>query len=106
MGTSPTQPESKGKCPVCRQAVARDNPFRPFCRHRCKMVDLGRWFRGEYVIPGEDAIEMDPEQFAEGLRDLERRAEAEASSETPAQAHSQAHGQEDDDEGGGSEPEA
>ncbi|MFQ5495260.1 MAG: DNA gyrase inhibitor YacG, partial [Phycisphaerae bacterium] len=32
--------------------VARrvDAPFRPFCSHRCKLVDLGRWFDGTYRI--------------------------------------------------------
>ena len=58
------------------------------------MVDLGRWFRGEYVIAGEDAIEMDPEQFEEGLRELMRR------SQTDSQADYQ-----DSDEGGDPEPE-
>ena len=72
-----------GKCPTCGKPVEPDNPYVPFCRERCKMVDLGRWFRGEYVVPGEPAVDLDPEQFEEGLRDLERRRreEAEAGSE-------------------------
>ncbi len=46
-------PESKrAVCPACKQPVettdlARDKNF-PFCSHRCKMVDLGKWFDGQY----------------------------------------------------------
>jgi endogenous inhibitor of DNA gyrase (YacG/DUF329 family) len=48
-------------CPVCGGTVAADARFRPFCRERCKMVDLGRWFRGEYVVAGEAAVAFDPD---------------------------------------------
>lgn len=27
--------------------------FRPFCSKRCADIDLGRWLKGGYVIPGE-----------------------------------------------------
>jgi hypothetical protein len=30
-------------------------PWAPFCSERCKMVDLGRWLRGDNAIPGEPA---------------------------------------------------
>ena len=91
MGAHPDRaaPSGSGTCPTCGKPVAPDGPYVPFCRERCKMVDLGRWFRGEYVVAGEDAIEMDPEAFEEGLRNLRRREEEEA---TP-------------DEGGEAEPE-
>ncbi len=39
-------------CPTCKAAVAvspRTAEF-PFCSHRCKMVDLGRWMNGEYAV--------------------------------------------------------
>jgi uncharacterized protein len=40
--------------PVC--AYCRERPveavWRPFCSERCKMADLGRWFSGDYRIPG------------------------------------------------------
>jgi endogenous inhibitor of DNA gyrase (YacG/DUF329 family) len=29
--------------------------FRPFCSRRCADIDLGRWFKGDYVIPGPAA---------------------------------------------------
>lgn len=42
-------------CPVCRApAVHR---FRPFCSQRCADVDLGRWVKGNYRIPTEEAPE-------------------------------------------------
>lgn len=41
-------------CPICRKVVTvdrlEDAPFRPFCGSRCKMVDLGRWLDGTYVV--------------------------------------------------------
>lgn len=41
------------KCPTCGKPVEwKDNPFRPFCSERCKLVDLGRWVSEEYRVPG------------------------------------------------------
>ena len=41
-------------CPVCEMrsefADEKEARFRPFCGERCKMIDLGRWFNGEYRI--------------------------------------------------------
>jgi uncharacterized protein len=48
------EPIKKFVCPVCKRAAAwRDNPFRPFCSERCKLVDLGKWAAEDYRIPGE-----------------------------------------------------
>lgn len=42
------------KCPTCnRQVQWQDNPFRPFCSERCKLVDLGKWVSEEYRVPGK-----------------------------------------------------
>jgi uncharacterized protein len=38
------------KCPICRKEVARDSKFMPFCSERCKLIDLGNWASGKYVI--------------------------------------------------------
>ena len=44
------------KCPHCgKPASLADNPFRPFCSERCKMIDLGTWANEGYRIPGERA---------------------------------------------------
>lgn len=45
------------KCPICEKPVAPQ--FRPFCSKRCADVDLGRWLKGGYAIPGEPAGEED-----------------------------------------------
>jgi len=42
-----------GKCPVCDKPAAAD--FQPFCSRRCADIDLGRWLKGSYVIPGPPA---------------------------------------------------
>lgn len=31
-----------------------DNPHRPFCSERCRMVDLGKWFDGSHHIAGPE----------------------------------------------------
>lgn len=40
-------------CPQCRTVIAwnPDNPWRPFCSERCKLIDLGHWASGDYRIP-------------------------------------------------------
>jgi uncharacterized protein len=46
-------PPPSGNCPQCSnpRIGGEKNPAFPFCSHRCKMVDLGRWLNGEYRIP-------------------------------------------------------
>ena len=42
------------RCPTCRQETPwEENPFRPFCSHRCRVLDLAAWADGRYRIPGE-----------------------------------------------------
>ena len=42
-------------CPQCKTPVPVLAELRPpgfpFCSERCKMVDLGKWFSEEYVVP-------------------------------------------------------
>lgn len=46
-------------CPKCRKAARwPDNPFRPFCSERCKLLDLGAWADEDYRIAGS---KVDPE---------------------------------------------
>lgn len=43
----------KHVCPNCNTPFAAGDPPPPefpFCSPRCKMVDLGRWFTGQYSI--------------------------------------------------------
>jgi endogenous inhibitor of DNA gyrase (YacG/DUF329 family) len=38
------------RCPTCRKIVLRDEPDFPFCSERCRLIDLGKWASGAYVI--------------------------------------------------------
>lgn len=38
------------RCPSCRGAVPAGGRHRPFCSDRCRLVDLGRWFREDFVV--------------------------------------------------------
>jgi endogenous inhibitor of DNA gyrase (YacG/DUF329 family) len=45
---------SEGKpCPICSKP--RSELYDPFCSKRCADVDLHRWLKGSYVIPGANA---------------------------------------------------
>jgi len=44
----------KVMCPICgKEAIWEENPYRPFCSERCKLVDLGAWVDEEYRIADE-----------------------------------------------------
>jgi endogenous inhibitor of DNA gyrase (YacG/DUF329 family) len=48
------------KCPTCdKEATWQDNPYRPFCSERCKLVDLGKWVNDEYRVPGREVPTAD-----------------------------------------------
>ncbi len=39
------------KCAECgKPALAK---FAPFCSQRCQQIDLSRWLKGDYLIPGQ-----------------------------------------------------
>jgi endogenous inhibitor of DNA gyrase (YacG/DUF329 family) len=45
-------------CPVCKNKTTwEENPWRPFCSERCKLIDLGKWASEEYKVPTEDSGE-------------------------------------------------
>jgi uncharacterized protein len=45
--------KSNRACPICgKPRTKRDDPF---CSRRCADVDLHRWLKGSYVIPGSAA---------------------------------------------------
>jgi endogenous inhibitor of DNA gyrase (YacG/DUF329 family) len=54
----------QGRCPICSKsyeiAAIDDLPAFPFCSDRCKLIDLGRWIDGSYVVP-ESAKEQQPD---------------------------------------------
>ena len=52
----------KLRCPTCKKSVTAQAPDFPFCSDRCRLIDLGKWARGAYVISSpvtdvSDAIE-------------------------------------------------
>ena len=38
------------RCATCRKIVLRSDPEFPFCSERCRLIDLGKWASGGYVI--------------------------------------------------------
>jgi len=42
-------------CPHCKKEKTwqHNNPFRPFCSKRCKLIDLGDWAAEAHQIPGD-----------------------------------------------------
>jgi endogenous inhibitor of DNA gyrase (YacG/DUF329 family) len=49
----------RGRCPICARSfevpALADLPTFPFCSARCRLIDLGRWIDGDYVLPGPEA---------------------------------------------------
>jgi endogenous inhibitor of DNA gyrase (YacG/DUF329 family) len=50
-------------CPICSKPAAE--PFKPFCSRRCADIDLGRWLKGGYAIPGAPVGPQPPEEEGE-----------------------------------------
>lgn len=50
-------------CPICKKPT--NSQFNPFCSQRCKMIDLGHWLKGSYVIPGSESTNVEEEQKIE-----------------------------------------
>ncbi len=53
----------KLRCPTCRQMVLRTDAEFPFCSERCRLIDLGKWASGAYVV---STPVLDPDEV-EGL---------------------------------------
>jgi len=51
-----TSASSIVSCPACGNDVAEEEATFPFCSERCRLVDLNKWFNGEYHIsrPAEE----------------------------------------------------
>ena len=55
------------RCPICKKLVKNRDPEFPFCSEGCRLIDLGKWASGAYVIPSPtDANDM----IDEGPTDL------------------------------------
>jgi len=40
----------KLRCPICKKPVNSKDAEFPFCSDRCRVIDLGKWASGGYVI--------------------------------------------------------
>jgi endogenous inhibitor of DNA gyrase (YacG/DUF329 family) len=55
----PAEKKSVVRCPICGKPTAPAH--RPFCSKRCAEVDLGRWLKGGYAVPGQPVAKIDGE---------------------------------------------
>jgi endogenous inhibitor of DNA gyrase (YacG/DUF329 family) len=62
----------KLKCPICKKPARAGAEEFPFCSARCRLIDLGKWASGAYVIssPVQDT--------GEGMEDLGREPDDES----------------------------
>jgi endogenous inhibitor of DNA gyrase (YacG/DUF329 family) len=49
-------------CPICKaETTWEENPDRPFCSERCRLMDLGKWVSGEYKVEGGKLEKKEPD---------------------------------------------
>jgi hypothetical protein len=66
-------------CPLCKRTTTwEENPWRPFCSEKCKLIDLGKWVSEEYKIEGEKAEEEQRAERNEHKNDKEHKHRAES----------------------------
>ena len=67
----PRKRSVKLRCPICKKSVKSSDPEFPFCSERCRIVDLGKWASGAYVItsPVRDTSEAVEQQRDESEED-------------------------------------
>jgi len=41
------------RCPICRKLVLASDAGFPFCSERCRLIDLGKWASGGYVVSSQ-----------------------------------------------------
>lgn len=58
------------KCPNCRKETTwQDNPHRPFCSERCKLIDLGNWADGVYSVKNQNLLDSEEQTSGANLDD-------------------------------------
>ena len=58
----------KLKCPICKKLVTSMEAEFPFCSDRCRLIDLGKWASGAYVISS-------PVQDGDSVEDFPRESD-------------------------------
>jgi endogenous inhibitor of DNA gyrase (YacG/DUF329 family) len=54
-------------CPNCgKPAPWQNNPHRPFCSERCKLIDFSRWANEEYRVPAGPVPSNDEDEGGAG----------------------------------------
>jgi endogenous inhibitor of DNA gyrase (YacG/DUF329 family) len=75
------------RCPTCKALVLKNEPEFPFCSERCRLIDLGKWASGAYVIsapirPTDEVVDLDAiEQAEERARRADGESDASGASE-------------------------
>jgi endogenous inhibitor of DNA gyrase (YacG/DUF329 family) len=46
----PRKSSVKLRCPICKNVATSSSADFPFCSDRCRLIDLGKWASGQYVI--------------------------------------------------------
>jgi hypothetical protein len=71
------------RCPSCRKLVLRDDADFPFCSERCRLIDLGKWASGGYVI---SSPVTDPEDI-ETLQEAREREQPQPKNKNERDIH-------------------
>lgn len=52
-------------CPRCATSLrwSEDNPWRPFCSERCKLIDLGDWADEKHRIASSPLSSLDDQSL-------------------------------------------
>jgi uncharacterized protein len=63
----------KLRCPICKKVTKTTDADFPFCSDRCRLIDLGKWASGAYVISSpvsdaEEAVRQDSLEQEDGDR--------------------------------------
>ncbi|HYL11885.1 MAG TPA: DNA gyrase inhibitor YacG [Terriglobales bacterium] len=58
------------RCPTCKKTVKSSDPEFPFCSERCRVIDLGKWASGAYIVssPLRDTSDISSEVAPEDDR--------------------------------------
>ncbi len=60
----------KYSCPNCNKnsSLSTDNPWRPFCSERCRLIDLGDWMDESNKIASEPAEFIDSNSEEDNIK--------------------------------------
>ena len=61
------------KCPHCGKPTlfTPENPARPFCSDRCKLIDLGAWAEEKYAVPVTPTTEEELRELMESMEKVD-----------------------------------